>query len=99
MISLIIDRSIRGIAASAIRGLPYFDDRIIDHRDWKSLGFYLDYRTFTKVLRKYLGIDCRRRNNHLEFWPHFYDFLEKTQNKVDIEASFVRFVDDYDAVL
>ncbi len=57
-----------------------------------------DHRCAVEVLAETLGINGRRRNNHLEVWPALAQALQIPQQKIDVEAALVRLVDEQRAV-
>ena len=61
-----------------------------------------DWRRFPvdgEMLREPLGIDCRRGNDYLQVGALGQQLLEITEQEIDIQAAFVRLIDDQRVVL
>ena len=73
-------------------------ERPVANLDRKHATGHLDHGrgpiSGAEMAREALGVERRRRDDHLEVGPAREDFLQVPQEEVDVEAPLVRFVDD-----
>ena len=101
-IGLLLDS---GFVVSGLAGpVDIVIGRIISERpvadlDGEGAAFDGDDRSVIEVGGERFGIDRRRGDDDLEIGTSVEDFLEIAEQEVDIEAAFVRLVDDDDLVV
>ena len=80
-----------GLVAVGILGVL---ERPVAHLDRVGAPGDLDHRGVAEVAREALGVDRRRRDDHLQVRPLRQDPGEVAEQEVDVEAALVRLVDD-----
>ncbi len=95
----LVDRIDDGLGLVALVGCAVFlgvgvDDRPIAHLHRVGAAGDLDDRGPVEVLGEALGVDGRGSDDQLEVRPAGEQLLEIAEQEVDVEAAFVRLVDD-----
>ncbi len=103
---LVADRPLAALGRELVRGrghgrrevLVLVDGPVAD-LDREAPALDEHDRRVAEVAREALGIDRRRRDDHLEIGPLALEPLQVAENEVDVEAALVRLVDDQRVVL